>query len=113
MTILVEIQETFRAMGRNQDWARGGYETLRFDTVADAMEAIRDRYPQKRRKPIYQDTKSRGTIQAGWIFSNKLDWEKTFQQDWVTLAEVTSETEKTCASIDVRTVIARIKSEAA
>lgn len=100
MTILVEISQTARHMGRNQEWFRYGNATHRFDNASDALAWIAANYPNaKSRKPIYVDTKSRGTIQTGWIYSGRDDGNYT--QDWVSLSEVLSETERTAQSVDV------------
>lgn len=103
MTILVEVTQTARAMGRNQEWCRYNNATHRFTNEDDALNWIDANYSNKRgRKPIFVDTKSRGTIQSGWIYSGKDNGNYT--QDWVTLSEVLSETERTAQSLNVKTI---------
>lgn len=100
MTVLLEIEKTARPYGRGQNWFRYDSKLLRFDSVPDALAEIVQRYRGKKRAPVYVDTKTRGTIQSGWIYSGRDDGNYT--QDWVTLAEVVSETAREARSIDVR-----------
>jgi hypothetical protein len=100
MTVLVEITKTARGFGREQEWRRYSVETNRFDNAADALRWIDEHYPRKKnRRPIFVDSKSQGTIQTGWIYPGR-DCHN-YTQDWVSLREVLSETERTAKSLDV------------
>lgn len=112
MTILIETTYTCRHAGKGQDWYSYDRNTARFDTVEDALAHIRAVYPNvKGRQPIYIDTKSRGTIQCGWIYSRREEQQDrsrangrstVYCRDWVSLMRVTSETDRTAESIDVK-----------
>jgi len=74
-------------------WTRWQSYTRHFDTMADAREFLRDEYAHcKKRIPCYQDTRSRGTIQTGYIYCFKIreDGKTYYQQDWVSFAETDS-----------------------
>ena len=101
MTILLCTTPTARAYGRNQQWfCCDNQKTERFDTVADALAAVKKRYGNAKRSPMYSDTKSRGTIQTGWVISGKND--DGYTQDWVSLSRVLSETNRVCESVDIK-----------
>lgn len=102
---IVKITRTSRPAGRNGEWRAYDFETHDFDSIAEARAWIKTEYdghnrPLKTRKPMYIDTKSRGTIQTGWVFHGKITegdrsrpncWRTDYLQDWVGIARVTKE----------------------
>lgn len=97
--IIVQIDKTSRPAGRGGQWARYGSELAHFNTVREALAWIKGQYDGRtrpvgpRRVPVYVDTKSRGTIQTGWIYSGKEGDSDgtTYLQDWVSLNRVLKE----------------------
>lgn len=90
MTILLEITPVVHGY-------RQSMKLKRFDSLDDAKTHIRETYKGcKSVGPIYIDTKDRGTIKTGRIYRIP-----TEGVHWIALAEVTSETERTCRSISI------------
>lgn len=113
---LVQIARTSRNAGRNDDWSRYDSETHHFDSAQDACAWIKEQYDGSlrslgpRRVPIFVDTKSRGTIQCGWIYSGTERHEEgtVYLRDWVSVARVTREAREgvqgECESVNVKTI---------
>lgn len=110
---IVEITRTSRVAGRGGDWITYDAATHHFDSIAEARAWIKEQYPQKPVSAVYVDTKSRGTVQTGWIFGRKergctqSDWRTVYYlRDWVSIARVTKEAREgkqgECESVDVR-----------
>lgn len=129
---IVQITKTSRNAGRVGDWMRYDHKIHDFDSAEEAKAWVWENYVSNRydglfggkRRSVFVDTESRGTIQSGWIFSGKEEQQDrsrangrstVYLQDWVTIAEVTVERREgkqgECKSVDVRT-IGKIKAEA-
>lgn len=94
--VVVHISYTQRTPHPSSAWTRV-HETHRtFPDLDTAKAAIKDQYWHvKKRLPVYLDTKSRGTIQTGYIYCYKDTYEDRhtpkhtiYNQDWVTYTQV-------------------------
>ncbi len=88
--ILMQVTMTGKGCHPDDKWAMYHYYEKRFDVMQDARNYLKDEYYYcKTRKPMYVDTRSRGTIQCGWIYCMKVKEEgKThYEQHWVSLFE--------------------------
>lgn len=80
----IMVTETCRAAGRNQSWAVFKEHVLFAEDIKEAHNILRGYlehiYNVRRRKPIFVDTKSKGTLHSGWIYSGIED--TTYLQAW-------------------------------
>jgi hypothetical protein len=89
--IELHISYTLRSPHPSSEWTMVHEENKRFPDMAAAMGFLKQQYGHvKKRRPCYVDTKSRGTIQCGWIYCYKGerdishgDMRTIYQQDWV------------------------------
>lgn len=101
--VKVIITETCRAAGRNQDWCRIRAHEVNAATIKGAKEELityldNGIYNIKRPKQsVYVDTKSRGTIRCGYIYSGKEDTQ--YLQAWCSFYR--TDDDKTITSIDL------------
>lgn len=95
----IKITSTAKGYAPKDEWSTFDVSRHFFDTLDEAREFVRDRYAGKRGRPIYMDTKSRGTIQCGYIFSSREEDQdrsaadgvyRYMRQDWVSFERVIS-----------------------
>lgn len=95
----VHLSYTARTPHPASAWTLYHEQTLRFNDMAAVKDFLRRQYLYcKKRVPCYQDTKSRGTIQTGWIYcyKDREDCKTYYRQDWVSVGNVEY------AAVDVR-----------
>lgn len=94
--IELHISYTLRSPHPSSEWTMVHEESKQFADMAEAKKFLKYRYGHgKKRVPVYVDTKSRGTIQCGWIYCYKGerdishgDMRTIYQRDWVHVYEV-------------------------
>jgi len=101
--IKIIITEICRPMGRNQSWSRFKKHEINTTSVAQARVELKEYlgngiYNVKRpRQYVFVDTKSRGTIRTGYIYSGIED--TNYLQAWCSFYETTDN--KTITFIDL------------
>ena len=80
----ITLIETCKEKGFGKKWYGFNDEVLYAEDITEAREILKNRlegiYNIKRRKMIYQDTKSKGTLHVGYIYSGMED--NQFLQVW-------------------------------
>lgn len=90
MSVIAEITQVCGGFRQSQ-------KIERFDSIGDALAWARMKFDgHYKRERIFVDTKSRGTIQTGWIYRMRGD-----DHYWVSFSRVISETERTAEAIDI------------
>lgn len=93
--IHVRFSYTQRTPHHSSAWTEVHEDCRTYPDMEAALAAVKEQYWHvKTRKPVYQDTVSRGTIQTGWIYCYKDTYQDRhtplhtiYNQDWVTFYE--------------------------
>jgi|ERR1044071_5005305 hypothetical protein len=91
--IQMHVSMTARTPHPSSEWTIYHEYSKQFPDMASARDYLSDEYYYcKKRKPIYQDTKSRGTVQCGWCycFKTREEGKVHYEQHWVSFHDVSA-----------------------